>query len=126
MGNTDNHPRNSALRKTRDGAIRLSPLYDFAPMFLDDQGIPRACRWSGAEEGGMPEWGRVAEVLADAGMDAKFLRARLGDFAETIRRLPEIMGECGVDGWLIQRLVRRIDAVARSLDAARPAEARSR
>lgn len=122
MGNTDNHPRNSALRKTRDGATRLSPLYDFAPMFLDDQGIPRACRWSGAEEGGMPDWGRVAEILADVGMDAKSLRARLADFDETVRRLPEIMDLCGVDGWLIQRLTRRIDAVARSLAAARPAQ----
>ena len=121
MGNTDNHPRNSALRKTRDGAVRLSPLYDFAPMFLDDQGIPRACRWSGAEDFGLPEWGRVAELLEEFGIDAKFLRARLADFAKTVRRLPEIMGDCGVDGWLIERLARRIDTVARSLDAAGPA-----
>ncbi len=122
MGNTDNHPRNSALRKTRDGAVRLSPLYDFAPMFLDDQGIPRACRWGGAEDRGMPEWGRVAEFLEGVGMDPAAFRARLADFAETVRRLPDIMDECGVDGWLIQRLVRRIDAVARSLAAARPAK----
>lgn len=65
--------------------------------------------------------GEVAKGIQGAG----FLEYDL-DFAETIRRLPEIMDECGVDGWLIQRLVRRIDAVARSLDAARPRQARPR
>ena len=118
MGNTDNHPRNSALRKNGDGAIRL---YDFAPMFLDDQGIPRACRWSGAEDRGMPEWGRVAELLEGVGMDPEAFRARLANFAGTVRRLPDVMDECGVGGWLIERLARRIEIVARSLDAARPA-----
>lgn len=59
MGNTDNHGRNSAVLKTPDGAVRLSPLYDFAPMFLDDQGIPRICRWTGAQSGGMPDWGAL-------------------------------------------------------------------
>ncbi|MCK5691163.1 type II toxin-antitoxin system HipA family toxin, partial [Myxococcota bacterium] len=48
FGNTDNHGRNSAMLKTPDGKIRLSPLYDFAPMILDEDGIPRACRWKDA------------------------------------------------------------------------------
>ncbi|KPA13377.1 phosphatidylinositol kinase [Candidatus Magnetomorum sp. HK-1] len=45
MGNTDNHGRNSAFIKTIDGKIKLSPLFDFAPMVLDDAGIPRNSKW---------------------------------------------------------------------------------
>jgi serine/threonine-protein kinase HipA len=121
MGNTDNHGRNSAMLKTPDGAVRLSPIYDFAPMFLDDQGIPRICRWTGAESGGMPDWGDVAESLKTCGMDAKALRAELARFSGTVERLPEIMDGCGVDGWLIERLARRIEAVRDSLENAGPA-----
>jgi len=45
LGNTDNHGRNTALLKGTDGSIRISPLYDFAPMVLDEEGIPRATKW---------------------------------------------------------------------------------
>jgi serine/threonine-protein kinase HipA len=120
LGNTDNHGRNSAVLKYPNGAIRLSPLYDFAPMFLDDQGIPRVCRWTGAESWGIPEWGKVAELLKDVITDTAQLRSELSDFAEIINKLPEIMVNCGVDHWLVDRLRSRIDDVKRSLKAARP------
>lgn len=121
MGNTDNHGRNSAVLKTLDGAVRLAPFFDFAPMFLDDQGIPRICRWTGAESGGMPDWGDAVEGLKAFGMDAKALRAKLAGFSGTVERLPDIMAGCGVDGWLIERLFRRIGAVRASLQNADPA-----
>ncbi len=120
MGNPDNHGRNTAMIKSMDGAVRLSPLYDFAPMFLDDQGIARTCRWTGAEKLGMPDWGKVADLLKACGMEPKTLRMKLGAFAETVRRLPEIMAACGTDDWLIHRLAQRIEAVRISLEAARP------
>jgi serine/threonine-protein kinase HipA len=110
----------SAVLKYPNGAIRLSPLYDFAPMFLDDQGIPRVCRWTKAESWGIPEWGEVAELLKDVITDTAQLRSELSDFAETINKLPEIMVDCGVDLWLVDRLKSRIDDVKRSLKAARP------
>jgi len=120
LGNTDNHGRNSAVLKYLNGTIRLSPLYDFAPMFLDDQGIPRVCRWTGAESWGIPEWGKIAELLKDVITDTAQLRSELSDFAEIINKLPEIMVNCGVDHWLIDKLEDRIDNVKRSLKAARP------
>lgn len=120
LGNTDNHGRNTAMIKYPDGTVRLSPLYDFAPMFLDDQGIPRICRWSGAEVGGMPEWGRVAELLEEWGPESEETRKAFADFAETVERLPDIMAAARVDQWLIERLSERIDAVRISLQDARP------
>ncbi len=120
MGNTDNHPRNSAVIKT-DKQVRLSPLFDFAPMILDDQGIARCCRWEGdAEEAGRPEWGRVAELLQPYGIDSKLFRKELRHFAEKIILLPKIMQRHGVDEDLIERLQPRVDNVYQSLRRAAP------
>lgn len=65
--------------------------------------------------------GGVAERLKAFGMDAKELRMKLAAFSGTVQRLPEIMDGCGVDGWLIDRLARRIEAVRLSLQNAGPA-----
>jgi len=45
MGNTDNHGRNTAMRKNDDGNIGLSPLYDFAPMRLSSASVIRSTKW---------------------------------------------------------------------------------
>lgn len=49
MGNTDNHGRNQSVIKTTT-EISLSPLYDFAPMVFDPEGIPRNTRWRNEED----------------------------------------------------------------------------
>ena len=114
MGNTDNHGRNSAMLKYADGSIRLAPLYDFAPMFLDDQGIARTCRWTDVEKAGMPDWKRVMEMLRDFGFDMGSLKRRFPEFKAKFEKLPETMAECGVDEWLAERLSGRIEDVRRS------------
>jgi serine/threonine-protein kinase HipA len=119
LGNTDNHPRNSAVLKV-EGEVRLSPLYDFAPMILDDQGIARVCRWEEADDGGRPEWGKVAEAVAPLGVDAKELRQRLASFAPNIAALPELLAENGADDALVDRLSGRIKELNAKLVAARP------
>ena len=65
MGNTDNHPRNTAFIKD-ESSCRLSPIFDFAPMYLDTEGITRVCRWSAdLEQAGLPHWKRILEYLND-------------------------------------------------------------
>ncbi len=44
MGDTDNHGRNTALQK-RDGWVCLTPVFDFAPMRLDEAMIIPSTRW---------------------------------------------------------------------------------
>src|SRR5690606_12996869 len=34
LGNKDNHSRNTAISRTEGGHIALTPLFDFAPMYL--------------------------------------------------------------------------------------------
>ena len=45
MGNTDNHGRNTSMFKQGD-QVEIYPLYDFAPMQFDPEGIVRNTNWS--------------------------------------------------------------------------------
>jgi serine/threonine-protein kinase HipA len=123
LRNTDNHSRNTAFLKEPSGTVALSPLYDFAPMFLDPDGIARASRWEaeGEREIGLPDWGCIAEDLEGRiGLDSGKLRQWLSDQAQAVERLPETLNRCGVEESLTVRLAERIDAVARMLQDARP------
>ncbi|MFD2437594.1 type II toxin-antitoxin system HipA family toxin [Modicisalibacter luteus] len=44
FGNSDNHGRNTALIKRPEG-IWLAPIYDFAPMKADPEGVTRTLQW---------------------------------------------------------------------------------
>ena len=64
LGNKDNHARNTALQRDFRGNIRLTPLFDFAPMYLHPDGIARRMRWEG-NDGGAPDWSRVLDSVCD-------------------------------------------------------------
>jgi len=123
LRNTDNHSRNTAFLKPADGSVTLSPLYDFAPMFLDPEGIPRSSRWAGELEPavGRPAWGKIAEALAPF-CDPKELRSQLARDAGAVQRLPETMRECGVEDPVIERVAQRCAEVASDLLSAAPKE----
>lgn len=112
LGNTDNHARNTAISKYPDGTIALSPLFDFAPMILDEQGIARVCRWREGEHAGTPEWGKIAELVAKQFSNYQIketeLRKLFFEFSKITEKLPEIMHKANVDADLIERLNLRI------------------
>lgn len=114
LGNTDNHARNTAVLKHEDHRVELSPLYDFAPMVLDPQGIARVCRWR-AEEDGYPVWGKVAEALGPLGLDVGSTKQWLRSLASTIGELPKLMVDAAVPRRVIDTLESRIVRVARAL-----------
>ncbi len=118
LGNTDNHARNTAVLKRADGALELTPLYDFAPMVLDPQGIARVCRWA-AESGGFPQWSRVAEALGQLGVDVAATKAWLRALAPRVAALPNILREENVPAGVTETLDARIRAVAASLEDVR-------
>jgi serine/threonine-protein kinase HipA len=62
LGNTDNHARNTAIQRREDGHIGLTPLFDFAPMFMHPDGIARRMRWE-RDDGGAPQWASVIEQV---------------------------------------------------------------
>ncbi len=120
LRNTDNHGRNTALFKLADGRVQLTPLYDFAPMFLDPEGIPRNSRWDNKLEAtiGRPDWDAIIVSLAEYA-DVEVLRSTLRRDADAIARLPETMLTCGVEDAVIERLTQRCDEIAADLRAVR-------
>jgi len=104
MKNTDNHARNTAVQ-TVDGVTRLTPLFDFAPMYLDPEGIVRAARWYHRET--KREIGEWKDVLAHLSLPeaehAKLVQS-LVEFGEEFTRLPEYMKVAGVEPDIIDFL----------------------
>ncbi|HKK00622.1 MAG TPA: HipA domain-containing protein [Desulfuromonadales bacterium] len=117
LRNTDNHGRNSAVLR-KDGRIELSPIFDFAPMFLDPEGIGRVTRWEDERPGSQPEWATLCENLGDI-LPPLETRAWLAVMAKRVKALPETMRHCQVDDEIIERLARWIDDVARGLAGAK-------
>lgn len=105
LGNRDNHGRNTAFQRFEDGTVRISPLYDFAPMFLHPDGIARRIRWRD-NDGGAPEWTKVAMQAAETLKDspiAEILEA-LTNFAPKLAQLPQMLTDYGVSDDIRRRL----------------------
>jgi serine/threonine-protein kinase HipA len=122
LRNTDNHGRNTAILRTGDH-VGLSPLFDFAPMFLDPEGIGRVSRWANERPGNQPEWGTICEKFSDLLAPVE-TRSWLAGLGEKVKRLTETMSQCHVDEDIIQRLAGWIDEVAAGLVAIRPGRTR--
>jgi serine/threonine-protein kinase HipA len=118
LGNTDNHARNTSVLKRADGQVTLSPMYDFAPTFLDARGIARVCRWADGHD--LPDWNGVVGAMAELGLDAGATRAWLSGLAEQVALLPGIMRDCGVPDSVTERCAGRMDRVARALGQVKP------
>lgn len=115
LGNKDNHARNTAVYRFENGDVTLTPLFDFAPMYLDPEGIVRVCRWEGdAETAGRPEWGLVLERYRDQLSDGA---ARLREFGKRLRSLPDTAREAGVDDDIIEHQLPAISANADQLES---------
>lgn len=110
LGNPDNHGRNSALSKHQDGTIRLSPLFDFAPMRLAKEGIVRSTRWAMMQDVGrdhLPDWKRICAELMPDSAEQKALAAMLAEFAEHLRQAPAMAKELGAASDILDRAMGR-------------------
>ncbi|KML58174.1 phosphatidylinositol kinase [Burkholderia cepacia] len=106
LGNKDNHARNTALQRDFDGRVALTPLYDFAPMYLHPDGIARRIRWQD-NDGGSPDWTRVLDTVVRASepqpgethrtLDRGALAARLRDMAPCLRKLADHGADFGLE-----------------------------
>lgn len=100
FGNSDNHGRNSAILKKPEG-MGLAPVFDFAPMKADPEGIARTTQWgSPFEEGGYYQWANIADALADLVPPTKLLQS-LAMLAEKLIGLKSRLQERGVPSSII-------------------------
>ena len=115
LRNTDNHARNHAVRRMPDGRVQLTPLFDFAPMFLDPEVIPRALHWANADDVRLHAWAEILPQLGLPDTDAHTAVRALKDFADTIDALPDTMRDCGVEAEVIDACRGAIDTQAAQL-----------
>lgn len=116
MGNKDNHARNTAVQIVDDN-VALTPLFDFAPMYLDPEGIARVLRWfHPTTRRQLDEWDTIIEVMSLETVESERIRAELAHFGNEISRLPEIMAEEGVDDDIIEFCRKAIEKQAHQLE----------
>lgn len=95
LGNADNHGRNTAIIRTRD-AVRLAPIYDLAPMVMDQEGVTRTTKWPATiERAGEIDWLSVCNALATF-IDPEQAYQRLREDARQLLALPDILSELGL------------------------------
>lgn len=110
MRNTDNHARNTAVQ-TVDGLTRLTPLFDFAPMYLDPEGITRAARWYRRDSRvELKQWADILSHLALPASEHTALVDAMILFGDKLNALPQTMRDAGVDLDIVEFLIPSIDA----------------
>ncbi|MBC3268607.1 HipA domain-containing protein [Pseudomonas sp. SWRI81] len=104
LGNSDNHGRNTAIIR-RENAFQLAPIYDLAPMVMDDEGVTRTTKWpKELERAGDVDWRGVCRILADSAdpdeplavLDASELFDELRADARRLAALPDILAASGL------------------------------
>ncbi|WP_432289475.1 HipA domain-containing protein (plasmid) [Aminobacter sp. BA135] len=118
MGNPDNHGRNTAMSKYSDGAARLSPLYDFAPMKLADDVIARSTKWRCMQDKGSdyaPDWSRVCDAVSGDGVEGTALAEGLVAFADALEAAPAIAIEEGALAEAVEQATVRCSDVVEAL-----------
>ena len=126
LGNKDNHARNTALQRDFQGYIALTPLYDFAPMYVHPDGVARRIRWEN-NDGAQIDWSRVLDAACTQPTGSKKQR-RLDreSLAEGLRAMAPALGEIASQGVAMgmepdvhQHLRLGIERLAREMEALR-------
>lgn len=95
LGNSDNHGRNTSIIRDND-SFRLAPIYDLAPMVMDDEGVTRTTKWpQPLEIGGDVKWREVCDALGTIG-DPEALFEGLREDANHLSALPDILSAGGL------------------------------
>lgn len=117
MRNTDNHARNTAVQRLFDGSVQLTPVFDFAPMYLDREVVARGCHWRDDTGKTQDDWTQIVETLEVDDEERGIIAASLKDFAALVADLPGIASDCGIEASVIEACRATIDKQADQLQA---------
>ncbi|MDE2421358.1 MAG: HipA domain-containing protein [Gammaproteobacteria bacterium] len=116
LGNKDNHTRNTAVTRNWNGQVSLTPLFDFAPMWLHPDGIARVTRWE-KDDMGSPHWLSVIQQIEDlTGIAAQQLKHALIDWLPQLQRLINQMELEEISTELIEQCRPRIHEINRQIE----------
>ncbi len=114
FGNSDNHGRNTSFMKAENRII-LAPIYDFAPMKADPEGIPCSMKWSRELEiGGEYNFQGIAQALSDL-VPEDLLLAKLRETSGQLIDLKTRLIERGVPTQIITMPAIGFDYIAEKL-----------
>lgn len=114
LRNTDNHARNTALQRLPDGTVQLTPLYDFAPMFMDPEVVPRTVHWR-VQGRSTTDWVEILHSLEIPDNEREPVFSAMKAFAAQVSALPEIAKDCGIEPDVLEKCRASIDRVANDL-----------
>ncbi len=117
LRNTDNHARNTAVQRTADGRVQLTPVFDFAPMFKDPEVVARSCIWRDGKGVRQASWAQIVEQLDVPDQERTQIAWELGAFATTVAGLDATARDCGVEADVLHLCLKSIEEQARQLDA---------
>jgi len=115
LGNPDNHGRNSALTKHIDGTIRLSPLFDFAPMRLSREGIVRSTKWAVMRPHNrdhLPDWKAIVSHVFSENDDQMRLANEVCLFSERLKESHNLARQIGLPKEIRERAMTRCEEIA--------------
>jgi len=117
LRNRDNHARNTAIRRDAQGQIGLTPLFDFAPMWLHPDGIARRMRWE-HDDGGSPQWASaIAQACDAARLEEAPVRAAVREMAQPLAGLLGRARDLRIDAQFLDPLTTTLAQVRTQLEA---------
>ncbi len=117
LGNKDNHTRNTAIQRLNDGRIQLTPLFDFAPMWMHPDGIARTTRWEKDDQGGTPVWQSVMQQIIEiSGLSSDHLKQTFAQQLHLYQGLLDKMRSIGVDSEIQENSRYRIESICQQLE----------
>lgn len=97
LGNSDNHGRNTSIICSEQD-LQLAPIYDLAPMVMDEEGVTRTTKWpQPLELGGEVNWLAVCKLVGDlANLPKEWLYQELRATAQELLALPDLLLDLGL------------------------------
>jgi serine/threonine-protein kinase HipA len=115
LRNTDNHARNTAIQRTVDGRIALTPLFDFAPMFKDPEVVARSCLWRDKQGIRQDDWTQIIENLDVPGHEISLIQHALNEFGRSYD-LETMAKDCGVEEDVLTQCKKSIEKQMQQLE----------
>ncbi|HEY0287558.1 MAG TPA: HipA domain-containing protein [Pseudomonas sp.] len=95
LGNSDNHGRNTAILRDEQ-RLDLAPIYDLAPMVMDEEGVTRTTKWpEQIERAGEVDWVAACEALKQWANPETLLAGLKAD-AQRFLALPDLLSDIGL------------------------------
>ena len=112
LGNKDNHTRNTAFQRLNNGDIQLTPLFDFAPMWLHPDGIARSTRWEKDDN----NWASIAHQIVEcSSLTIEQIKSVFSEQLPLYQGLLTHMKSIGIDDEILENCAYRIEGICAQL-----------